>query len=187
MFTGIIETIGKVVKYERNAAWIQLPFRRLSLGESVCVDGVCLTASSIRGSTARFDIGPETARITTLGSLKPGSCVNLERALRIGDRLGGHWVTGHVEDRGRIVKIEDAGDSCFLSLKVPAALTRYIIAKGSLTIDGISLTIVSRRKRQVKIMLIPHTLSHTTLGHKRPGDWVNLETDILAKYAQATS
>lgn len=185
MFTGLIEGIGKVVKCRGGSVWIQVPLRRLALGESLSVDGVCLTVSSIRGAIVRLDVGPETARVTTAGSLRIGSRVNVERALRVGDRLGGHWVTGHVEGRGRILKITRSGDSRWLTVRVPVALTRAILPKGSLAVDGISLTVVRRRGRDVKIMLIPHTLARTTLGRKRPGDPVNLETDILAKYAQA--
>jgi riboflavin synthase len=183
MFTGIIESVGKVVKYSQNRLGIRTPFRHLQLGESISVDGVCLTVARKSGAVVFFDVGPETRRITTLGGLKADDRVNLERALRIGDRLGGHWVTGHVERTGTIQRIERSGKNRWLYLKVPSSIARYIVAKGSLSVDGISLTVVSIKKTLVKIMLVPHTLTHTTLAGKGPGAAVNLEADLLAKYA----
>lgn len=185
MFTGIIAAVGKVVKYERSKLWVRAPFRRVSLGESISVEGVCLTVAGRRGDLLSFDVGPETARITTLGQLKAPARVNLERALRVGDRLGGHWVTGHVEETGTITQIERAGTNRWFYLRIPKSFLPLVIAKGSLAVDGISLTVVSRKARVVKLMLIPHTLAHTTLGSKKVGDVVNLEADLLAKYARA--
>src|SRR4051812_16365790 len=124
MFTGLIETIGKVVKYEGSRLWIRASLRHVRLGESISIDGVCLTVAAQRRGLLAFDVGPETARITTLGERSAPSRVNLERALRIGDRLGGHWVTGHVEVTGRIVRIEKAGQNRWFTVKVPAALTK---------------------------------------------------------------
>ncbi len=183
MFTGIIDAIGKVVKFERNRAWIRLPYRGVRKGESICVDGVCLTVAARSGRVMAFDIGPETRRITTLGKLRPDSRVNLERALRVGDRLGGHWVSGHVENMGRIVKWEPDGRDRWVTIDVPRVLHRFLLPKGSLSVDGISLTIAFLRQGRVRIMLIPHTLRATTLGAKKVGDPVNLEADLLAKYA----
>jgi riboflavin synthase alpha subunit len=185
MFTGIIEALGKVVKYDGNRLSVWVPFRSWHLGESIAVDGVCLTATRRRGKVLTFDIGPETRRVTTLGALRVGSGVNLERALRMGDRLGGHLVSGHVEQTGRIEKLERDGPNRWIFISFPRFLRRYLIPKGSLTVDGISLTVVSIRRNVVKIMLVPHTLSHTTLGRKKPGDRVNLEPDLLAKYVEA--
>lgn len=183
MFTGIIGAIGKVVRCDSSRVWIQIPFSGVRLGESIAIDGVCLTVAKRKGSILAFDVGPETHRITTLSNVLPGRAVNLERALRVGDRLGGHWVTGHVEGMGSVVKIERSGSSRWIFIRIPSAFHRWVIAKGSLAVDGISLTVVSRSRDVVKIMAVPHTLSHTTLGLKGVGDRVNLEPDLLAKYA----
>jgi riboflavin synthase len=172
MFTGIIQTVGKIVKYDGNRLAIRASFRHIKLGESICIDGVCLTVARSQGAALYFDIGPETRRITTLGRLKAGAEVNLERALRVGDRVGGHWVTGHVEQTGRIRKVQKAGDCLWITIELPRDVSRYTIPKGSLTVDGISLTVAELRKNIARIMLIPHTIQHTTLGHKKPGDLV---------------
>lgn len=184
MFTGIIEALGKVVKCDGEALEIQSPFRRVRQGESISIDGVCLTVTRQTGSRLMFDVGPETRRVTTLGKLKPGERVNLERALQIGDRLGGHWVTGHVEETGTISRVAPSGPNRWITIKIPRRMARYIVPKGSLAVDGISLTIVDIRQDRARLMIIPHTLSHTTLGRKKPGDRVNLEPDIMAKYAE---
>jgi riboflavin synthase len=183
MFTGIIEAMGKVVKFESEKLWIRVPFRRLDAGESVSVNGVCLTVAARRGKAYRFDVGPETVRVTTLASLKAGETVNLERALRMGDRLGGHCLTGHVEAMGRVTRIQKDGRSRWFDFKLPAALSRYTLAKGSIAIDGVSLTIAAKTRSGVRIMVIPHTLAWTTLGGRKAGDRVNVETDMMAKYA----
>ncbi len=184
MFTGLIEEIGKVVKYDDNRLWLSADLGPLRIGESICVEGVCLTVSSKAKNRFCFDVGPETKRITTLGKLARGFSVNLERALRIGDRLGGHWVTGHVEDTGSICEIASEGSSRWYTISFPQTLRRYFVPKGSLAVDGISLTIVSVKGRRVKVMIVPHTLRNTTLPMKKVGDLVNLEPDILAKYAR---
>jgi len=184
LFTGIIESIGRVLKYDGGSAWIRLPLRRLALGESIAVDGVCLTVSARRGGAARFDIGPETARVTTLGALKPGDRVNVERALRAGGRLGGHWVTGHVEGTGRVVRVDHQGRNRWVLIEIPRALERAVVRRGSLAVDGISLTVAGLKGRRVRVMVIPHTLKRTTLSAKGPGDAVNIETDMLARYAR---
>lgn len=182
MFTGIIQAVGKVVKYDGNRFWIRAPFRRVRRGESISVEGVCLTVASQKGFALAFEVGPETRRVTTLGRLLPGSSVNLERALRVGDPLGGHWVSGHVEQTGRISKIEKAGRNRWFTFQLPQAVRRYVVPKGSLAVDGISLTVASTRSDTARVMIIPHTLSHTTLGKKEVGDRVNLEPDLLVKY-----
>lgn len=187
MFTGLIQAVGKIVKYDGSRLEIRVPrvpFRDIQLGESISIDGVCLTVVRQRGMSLTFDVGPETRRVTTLGRLKPGDTVNLERSLRVGDRVGGHWVSGHVEQTGRIEKIEPAGHSRWIYIALPKEVARYVIDKGSLAVDGISLTVASIRKNTAQIMLIPHTLKQTTLGSKRRGDAVNLEPDLLAKYAE---
>jgi riboflavin synthase len=183
MFTGLIQEIGKVVKCDGNRVWIGARFSSVTKGESISVDGVCLTVAALRGGNLAFDIGPETARITTLGRLRPGSLVNLERALRYGDRIGGHWVTGHVEDTGLITSVRSEANSRWYAIRVPAAIRKYVMVKGSLAIDGISLTVAKVKGSLVQIMVIPHTLKKTTLRARRAGDAVNLEADLLAKYA----
>jgi riboflavin synthase len=182
MFTGIIQAVGKVVKYDGKRLWIATSFDGIRRGESVCVDGVCLTVAAQKKRHLAFDVGRVTQRITTLGDLVPDSRVNLERALRVGDRLGGHWVSGHVEDTGRVLKIDKARQSWMFTFSLPRSIRRYVVAKGSLAIDGISLTVVSVRGNHAKVMIIPHTLSHTSLRNKGVGSRVNLEPDLLAKY-----
>jgi len=183
MFTGIIQAIGKVVKYDGSRLWVAAPFRHVTLGESISIDGVCLTVASRKGQTLAFDVGKETRRVTTLRKRPVGSRLNLERALRVGDRLGGHWVSGHVEATGRIRGIEKGRASGWYTISIPQAIQRYVVPKGSLAVDGISLTVASVRNGRARIMIIPHTLSHTTLRDKKVGDPVNLEPDLLAKYA----
>jgi riboflavin synthase len=183
MFTGIIQAMGKVVKCDGNRLWLTAPFKRVQRGESISVDGVCLTVAAKKGRCLEFNMGKETQRITTLGHLTDGSRVNLERALRLGDRLGGHWVSGHVEETGRILTIEKSRQSAWFTFRIPPAVRRYVVSKGSLAIDGISLTVAAVRGERAKIMIIPHTLKHTTLGEKKAGDLVNMEPDLLAKYA----
>jgi riboflavin synthase len=183
VFTGLIQEIGKVVKCDGKRVWIRARFSRVIRGESISIDGVCLTVAAKRGRDLAFDIGPETARITTLGTLRPRAAVNLERALRYGDRLGGHWVTGHVEQTGTIEGVRPEGRSRWVAIRTPAAVRRYVVAKGSLAVDGISLTVAKVKGSSVEIMLIPHTIKKTTLSRKVPGARVNLEPDLLAKYA----
>jgi len=184
MFTGIIQAVGKVVKYDGRRLWVRTPFKKIQRGESIAVDGVCLTVAAHKGSVLQFDVGPETVRVTTAGNLRTNVPVNLERALRVGDRLGGHWVSGHVEETGRILRIKPEGPNRWFHIEVPKTVSPYVIRKGSLAVDGISLTVASVRRRQVVLMIIPHTLSQTTLGLKKSGDRVNLEPDILAKYVK---
>jgi riboflavin synthase alpha subunit len=185
MFTGIIQAIGKVVKYDGKRLWISTPLRGIGIGESVGVDGVCLTVCARRKQTLAFDVGLQTQRVTTLGRVHPGSAVNLERALRFGDPLGGHWVSGHVEQTGTIVKVEKGRKSWWFTFEVPPVVRRYVVSRGSLAIDGISLTTAIVKGNWIKIMIIPHTLKRTTLGQKKTGDLVNLEPDLIAKYAFA--
>jgi riboflavin synthase len=185
MFTGIIQAIGKVVKYDGKRLAVACPFKGIARGESVAVDGVCLTVTQRTSGRFGFDVGLQTQRVTTLGAIRPGMKVNLERALRFGDSLGGHWVSGHVEQTGRIVKVEKGRKSWWFTFQVPAAVRRYVVSRGSLAVDGISLTTAIVRGDRVKIMIIPHTLTHTTLGRKKTGDLVNLEPDLIAKYALA--
>ena len=182
MFTGIIQAVGKVVEFRASRLRVTTPWS-LRKGESVAVDGACLTVTARRGRQADFDVGPQTRRLTTLRSLQIGSRVNLERALRVGDRLGGHWVTGHVEGTGRIVAIEPERNARWITLQLPPALGPALLPKGSLAVDGISLTIAEARGSRARFMIIPHTWKHTSLASKKTGDFVNVETDLLARYA----
>src|SRR5205085_86238 len=154
----------------------------LARGESVAVNGVCLTVVDISAETFRFQVGPETLRLTNLGDVKPESRVNLERSLQAGDRLGGHIVQGHVDGLGRIEKRDRQGDWEMISFSCPRELTRQMVRKGPIAVDGVSLTLVDVTALGFSIALIPHTLAATTLGYKQPGESVNLETDVFAKY-----
>ncbi len=183
MFTGLIEGIGRVIESDSHRVVVQLPFRRLKIGESISLNGVCLTVVKRKGRVASFDVGSVTRRVTTLRELRPDHNVNVERAMRLGSRLGGHMVSGHVEARGTLLQISRQGKNWLLRLRVPASLRRSIVPKGSLAVDGISLTVAQCQRNVVEIMIIPYTYRHTTLRWKKPGDAVNLETDLMAKYA----
>lgn len=190
MFTGLVEALGivKEVRVEEQGRLLVLAepglARELAIGESVAVNGCCLTVISIADEAFGFQAGPETLSKTNLGELKAGDPVNLERALRVGDRLGGHWVQGHVDGVGSIAAREVQGEWVTLWFACPAELTRQMVSKGSIAVDGVSLTLVSVERDRFSVALIPHTLEVTSLGRKRPGAMVNLETDILAKYVQ---
>lgn len=190
MFTGLVEHLGEV-----SAVREEPPGRRLvlkagpvadgiALGASIAINGCCLTAVKIAGELLSFEAGPETLARTNLGKLQPGDRVNLERSLKAGDPLGGHYVTGHVDAVGRLdARIED-GPWATLWFAMPEALGRQMASKGSVAVDGVSLTLVDVERERFSVALIPHTLSMTTLGKLRVGDPVNLETDLLAKYVE---
>ncbi len=188
MFTGIIEVLGTVRRVASDGAGRALTLAapsfaaELALGESVAVNGVCLTVVAHDAETCTFQAGPETLQRTNLGELTAGDRVNLERSLRLGDRLGGHWMQGHVDGVGRIAERVRQGDWELFWLSCPAALAEQMVPKGSVTVDGISLTLVDVAADRFSLALIPHTLAVTTLGFKQAGAAVNLETDILAKY-----
>lgn len=187
MFTGLVESLGTVTRAEEVAADRRLIVRdpmgmRLAIGESVAVNGACLTVVEVRGDEFAFEVGPETLLKTNLGTLKPGDRVNLERSLKVGDRLGGHFVQGHVDAVGIIDARVRNGDWEDVWFRCPAELTRLLVPKGSIAVDGISLTLVNVEVERFSVMLIPHTQAMTTLGFKRPGDPVNLEADMLAKH-----
>jgi riboflavin synthase len=193
MFTGLIEALGSVVSIKETDAVRDLTVTApaitsdLPMGASVAVNGVCLTVVAVTGDSFRVQAGPETLRLTNLGELSAGDRVNLERALRLGDRLGGHLVQGHVDGRGwieRRQKAQTQEQSAWemMWFRCPAVLTRQMVPKGSIAVDGVSLTLVDVQAESFSIALIPHTLAVTTLGCKRPGDSVNLETDMFAKY-----
>jgi riboflavin synthase len=192
VFTGIVRERGRVVAAERNGDGGLLRLRiaapqtagQTSLGDSVSVAGCCLTAVSAEGAELVFEAVPESLARTTLGGLSEGSEVNLEPALRAGEPLGGHYVQGHVDGVGRVRSLEPEGDGARLWLDLPGDLLRFCVEKGSLTVDGVSLTIAELDAHGVAIALVPHTLRETTLSSLQPGDAVNLEADVLAKYVE---
>ncbi len=190
MFTGLVESIGKVASLQAEGEGRRLVIEAtifgndITLGESIAINGVCLTVVEKTLGRADFQLAPETLRKSNLGNLTIGSLVNLERAMRLGDRLGGHWVQGHVDGMGSLLKREKDGDWEKFIFQMPAVLSRYLVAKGSITINGVSLTVVDVSTDTFSVALIPHTLSITNLGVLRNGDTVNLEVDILAKYVE---
>jgi riboflavin synthase len=187
MFTGLIETVGHVSSLAAVPSGFCVRVRTsiaadVALGESVAVNGVCLTVTAIDGDELQADIGPETARVTTLGVLRPQQLVNLERSLRAGDRFGGHFVQGHVDAIGIVENVRRDGDAHWLTISFPVALAPFLISKGSIAVDGISLTVAALRERQFDVMIIPFTWTHTNLSSLQVADHVNLECDMLGKY-----
>jgi len=193
VFTGIVRERGRVVAARRNGSGLELRVTApetadtTSVGDSVAVAGCCLTAVATKDGELAFDAVPETLARTTLGELAEGAEVNLEPALRAGEPLGGHYVQGHVDGVGRVRSLEPEGDGAQLTLDVPQELLRYCAEKGSLAVDGVSLTIAALGDDAVEIALVPHTLAATTLGSLSPGAPVNLEVDVLAKYVERLS
>ena len=190
MFTGIIQGLGKVV--EKRPAGGGMVFcleagfdlTDPEEGESIAINGACLTAREIKGRRFLVDVSPESLSRTGLGALEVGSRVNLERALRLADRLGGHLVSGHVDALGRVEERRTAGDFTLFTFSLDAGLVKYVIEKGSITIDGVSLTVNSCTGNRFSVSIIPHTLAVTTLGLLKQGDHVNLEVDIIGKYVE---
>jgi riboflavin synthase len=188
MFTGLVESLAPVAAVQPIVAGARLVLEdpllapQLSLGESVAVNGCCLTVVHIDTPHFHFEAGPETLRLTNLGTLHTGQRVNLERALAFGARLGGHLVTGHIDGTGTITAKRIQGDWVFMAFECEPRLTAHMVPKGSIAVDGISLTLVTVEPTGFSVMLIPHTLAVTTLGFKEVGAAVNLETDMLAKY-----
>jgi riboflavin synthase len=188
MFSGIVEEKGIVAKIQKKENLIILSIRAkkvlkgVKVGDSISVDGACLTVTKIKNSVVDFDIMKETIDKTTLKFLKVGSEVNLEGALRVNDRLGGHFVSGHIDCVGVILKRISKPNYEEFQIEIPKALARYLAPKGSVSVDGISLTLGEVKKNVFYIYIIPHTLEITTLGRKKDGDHVNIETDLLAKY-----
>ena len=184
MFTGIIEAVGKVSGVERGGKSVKLTVSTghiaedVNLGDSVAISGVCLTVVEIRPPHLSFDAVYETLRRTALENLRVGDSVNLERAVSVGSRLGGHIVQGHVDGVGTIASIRPVGDSWWVYVEVSPELMRYVVTKGSVTVDGISLTVADSAERTFAISVIPHTWENTTLSNLRAGDRVNVETDI---------
>jgi len=190
MFTGIIEGLGTVSAMRSSGGGkvcsIDADFLLDGTrpGDSIAVNGACLTAIMVAGHGFKADLSPETLARTTLGSVKTGTRVNLERALRFSDRLGGHLVAGHVDRIGTIEKKETRDNSVVVTFAVPSELGRYVIEKGSIAVDGISLTVYDCKQERLSVSLIPHTAGLTTLGMKRVGDPVNIETDMIGKYVE---
>jgi len=187
MFTGLIEAIGEVAEMKPTPSGFRLRLTtpiasEIAPGDSIAVNGVCLTAVASDDLAVHADISPETARVTALGSLRRGALVNLERPLRADARLGGHFVQGHVDATGTIEEIRPDGESFWLTVRYPALLAPYIVRKGSIAVNGISLTVAGLDERRFDIQIIPYTWEHTNLHLAKPGDAVNLECDIVGKY-----
>ena len=187
MFTGLIEAVGHVDEVTRTATGLRLGVRtelasELADGESVSVNGVCLTVSGRTTGAFAADIGPETIRVTTLGGLQRGHPVNLERALRADGRFGGHFVQGHVDGLGTVLGLRPEGDAHWLKVGYSASLASYLVPKGSVAIEGVSLTVAALDAEHFDVMIIPFTWSHTSLGSLQAGAKVNLECDVVGKY-----
>ncbi len=187
MFTGLVEALGVVRSCRPAGAGMRLSIEaplaaEVTLGESVAINGACLTVVSQEEDACSFDVGPETLARTNLGNLSSGDRVNLERSLRLSDRLGGHIVQGHVDGLGTVAHRIERGEWVDMHFGCPANLAAQMVPKGSVAVDGVSLTLVEVIADGFSVALIPHTLAHTTLGFKGPGATVNLETDLLAKY-----
>ncbi len=188
MFTGLIEDLGTLREIHTGANQARLtvatglPMTELALGESIAVNGVCLTVTSFGDGAFSAEVSPETMACTTLGNLARGARVNLERALRLSDRLGGHLVTGHIDGQGRIVERRKDGNAWRFKFQTDAAVSAFLVAKGSVTIDGISLTVNEVAQDTFSLAIIPLTLSKTTLQDRNVGDTVNVETDLIGKY-----
>ncbi len=184
MFTGIIEEVGAVAhRTDRDLTLLaHTVLEGLRIGDSVAVEGVCLTVTAIHSDRFQVQTSPETLSRTTLASARPGRAVNLERAMTVGGRVGGHFVLGHVDGVGRIASVTPQGDFALWRFQAPAEVSRYIIPKGSIAVDGISLTVVEPSGDTFGVALIPTTVQLTTLAGKRPGDAVNLEADVIGKH-----
>ena len=190
MFTGLVEELGKVKTIEKGAKSVRITIAAkkvledVKLGDSIAVNGTCLTAVDFDSTYFTADVMPETVNKTVLAHLRPGDLVNLERTLRLGDRFGGHMVSGHVDSVGKIIAKDQNDIAIIVKISITPETGRYIIKKGSIAIDGISLTVVEATDTWFSVSLIPHTAKMTTLGYKRVGDSVNLETDIIGKYVE---
>ncbi|MBM7623317.1 riboflavin synthase [Sporohalobacter salinus] len=190
MFTGIVEEMGKVSSINRGSQSIELKIKAdkvlqdVEIGDSIATNGVCLTVTDFSESYFTVDVMPETMRKSSLAELKIGSEVNLERALRLQDRLGGHLVSGHIDGTGKIQDKKQEDNAILVTISLPVDLKKYLISKGSIAIDGISLTIAELHQHEFIISLIPHTAEETTLGQKDVGDTVNLEVDLIGKYVE---
>jgi riboflavin synthase len=190
MFTGIVEELGRVRSLEDRAGGARLLVQCAtvngdsSVGDSVAVNGVCLTAVEVTGEALSFDLGRETLGRSTLGDLRAGDPVNLERPLTLATRLGGHLVQGHVDGVARVRSVDRNGAGASIRIALPPSLRPYVVEKGAIAVDGVSLTVAVVDNEGFEVALIPHTLAATTLGERAPGDGVNLEADVVAKYVE---
>lgn len=191
MFTGIVQGVGRIRSVEPHGGdvtmWIEtgdVPLAGVDIGGSIAVNGCCLTAIEFEPNAVKADLSRETLSLTTAGQWQPGTAVNLEKALTAGQALGGHYVTGHVDGVGQVVGRHDDARSVRVEFEVPAELARYIARKGSVTVDGVSLTVNGASGTRFDVNLVPHTLEVTILGGYRPGSRVNLEVDIIARYLE---
>jgi len=188
MFTGIIEAIGRVAAVQRRGDLLyltiapQAALTEMKVGDSICVNGACLTVTALSHEGFQADCTAETQERTTLGSLTPHEEVNLERALKVSDRLGGHLVTGHVDGTGYVSEVTKGAGSLVMTIRVPHELASYIVEKGSVAVDGVSLTVNRMAGDEFQVVVIPYTVANTTLGRKRAGDRVNIEVDLIGKY-----
>ncbi len=190
MFTGLIIELGEIAALDRRAHNARLAIKShkilkdIVLGDSIAINGVCLTVTSVKGDVSSFDVSDETLKSTNLGELKNGDKVNLEPSLRPDSKMGGHFVSGHVDGIGRIRSRRTEGNAERIEIEAPANILKYLVQKGSVSVDGISLTVVDVLSDAFSLVIIPHTSSLTTIGFKKVGDTVNLEPDILAKYVE---
>ncbi|HSQ85762.1 MAG TPA: riboflavin synthase [Desulfobacterales bacterium] len=190
MFTGIIEGLGTIReirsegKGKRMAVEADFSFEQTKIGDSICVSGACLTVVMIDGKRFTVDVSPETLSKTTFGNIKVGDRVNLERALRLSDRIDGHLVSGHIDGIGTVLLKQNIGNAITVSFKVPESISHYMIQKGSVSVDGISLTINNCSIDSFDVSIISHTAKLTTIGFKKAGDLVNIETDMIGKYVE---
>ncbi|RMF69959.1 MAG: riboflavin synthase [Calditrichaeota bacterium] len=191
MFTGLVEEVGRVTQASRRGGALRLTIaaehvvQDLEVDDSIAVNGVCLTAVEVKGSSFLVEAVEETLRKTTLASLRTGSRVNLERSLTLADRLGGHFVQGHVDGVGRVTSLQKQKGGVLLNVRLPSYLMKYVISEGSIAIDGVSLTVARLAGDEITISLIPHTLELTTLGEVHPGQAVNIEVDVIGKYVES--
>jgi len=191
MFTGLIEDLGKIAALRlRNGSAVmtvqtKLPVRRMAMGASIAVNGACLTVVKKLKNAFTVDVSPETLACTNLSTLRPRSLVNLEQPMRLNERLGGHLVTGHIDGVGTIAAMEKQGEFTIFSFRVAKELGRLLVAKGSVAVDGISLTVNQCRREGFSVAIIPFTLQHTNLQERRVGDRVNIETDLIGKYVHS--
>ena len=186
MFTGIVEGIGRITSATRRNIVVATSdtLQGIELGGSIAVNGVCLTITNFNGNSFTVDIMPETLVRTNLGLLKVGDRVNLERALTLGGRLGGHLVQGHVDDTGRVASVTRGGETMLIRFEASPGVMRYVVDKGFIAVDGVSLTVVTKNNGSFQVSVVDYTQKHTTLGSRQVGDPVNLEVDIIAKYVE---
>jgi len=190
MFTGIVEEMGLVTGVVRSQTAARMTVQaktvmeEITLGASIAINGTCVTALNLRPTTFSFDISPETAHLTNIGHLNAGDRVNLERPMRLSDRLSGHMVSGHIEGMGRIYGKKSEENALIISIEIPSHLLKYCIAKGSIALDGVSMTINGLDERGITISVIPHTAMMTTLGHKGVGGVLNVESDLIGRYVE---